>query len=116
MATKTVAYDSAEFLQTDEAIAAYLEAAFEDGDPALIQRTIGTVARASGMTELARKIGMSRTSLYKALSPEGHPEFETVIEVLRALGHRLTVAPMRDDREPDASGAARKKREPADAG
>ena len=92
MATKTAPYDTAEFLTTREDIAAYLEAAFEDGDTALIAHALGTVARAEGMTEVARQVGMSRTSLYKALSADGHPEFATVLKVIRALGLKLTVA------------------------
>ena len=92
MTTETAPYDTAEFLTTREDIAAYLEAAFEDGDTALIAHALGTVARSEGMTEVARQVGMSRTSLYKALSAGGHPEFETVLKVIRALGLKLTVA------------------------
>jgi probable addiction module antidote protein len=75
-----------------EDIAAYLEAAFEDGDPAVITHALGVVARAEGMTEVARRAGLTRASLYKALSENGRPEFETVLKVLRALGLKLTVA------------------------
>lgn len=92
MAVETTPYDSAALLATREDVAAYLEAIFEDGDPALITHALGVVARAEGMTEVARQIGMSRASLYKALSAEGRPEFETVLKVVRALGLKLTVA------------------------
>lgn len=89
---KTAPFDSAEYLQTAEDIAAYLEAAFEDGDAAVITHALGVVARAEGMTEVARKAGLTRASLYKALSGEGRPEFATVLKVLQALGLKLTVA------------------------
>lgn len=92
MTTETAPYDTAEFLTTREDIAAYLEAVFEDGDTALIAHALGTVARAEGMTDLAKQVGMSRPSLYKALSADGHPEFATVLKVIRALGLKLTVA------------------------
>ena len=92
MASDLTAYDSADYLQTPEDIAAYLEAAFEDGDPALITHALGVIARAEGMTEIARRTGLTRASLYKSLSGDGRPEFETVLKVLRALGLKLTVA------------------------
>ncbi|HVX81513.1 MAG TPA: addiction module antidote protein [Devosiaceae bacterium] len=92
MANQPEAYDSADYLTSVEDIAAYLEAAFEDGDPAVITHALGVVARAEGMTEVARRAGLTRASLYKALSENGRPEFETVLKVLRALGLKLTVA------------------------
>ena len=92
MATDFPRYDSADYLQTPEDIAAYLEAAFEDGDPGLITHALGVIARAEGMTEIARRTGLTRASLYKALSEDGRPEFETVLKVLRARGFKLTVA------------------------
>ena len=75
--------------KTKEDIALYLEAAFEDGDPALIAAALGDAARAKGMTKVADEAGLGRESLYKALSPEGNPEFATVLKVMRALGLRL---------------------------
>jgi probable addiction module antidote protein len=90
--TATTKYDSADYLTTPEDIATYLEAAFEDGDPALIAHALGVVARAEGMTEVARRAGLTRASLYKALSEDGHPEFETVLKVLKALGLKMRVA------------------------
>ncbi|MEC4683054.1 MAG: addiction module antidote protein [Nitrospirota bacterium] len=79
----------AEDLETEEDMAAYLEAALEDGDPALVAAALGGIARAKGMTQIARETGLGRESLYKALSAEGNPEFETVLKVLRSLGLRL---------------------------
>lgn len=92
MAIETLPYDSADYLQAPEDIAAYLEAAFEDGDPAMIAHALGVVARAEGMSEVARRAGLTRASLYKALSGDGHPEFATVLKVLRALGLKMRVA------------------------
>jgi probable addiction module antidote protein len=78
--------------ETADDVAAYLEAVFEDGDPELITHSIGVVARSRGMTEIGQKTGLGRQSLYKALSREGHPEFATVLSVVRALGLKLTVS------------------------
>jgi probable addiction module antidote protein len=86
---KTRPWDVAEHLATEEDMAAYLEAALEDGDPALVAATLGDIARAKGMSEIARETGLGRESLYKALSPDGNPEFSTVLKVVRALGLRL---------------------------
>jgi probable addiction module antidote protein len=86
---KTRPWDAAEHLKTEEDMAAYLEAALEDGDPALIAAVLGDIARAKGMSQIARETGLGRESLYKALSPDGNPEFSTVLKVVRALGIRL---------------------------
>jgi probable addiction module antidote protein len=93
MTLKTTIWDAAEQLDTPEAIAAYLEAMFEDGDPAMITHAIGTVARAKGMTELAREIGVSRETLYRSLSEDGNPAFSTVLKIFRSFGLRLEVKP-----------------------
>lgn len=90
--TKTIPWDSAAYLKTDRDIAYYLEAVFEDGDPALVAAALGDVARAKGMAQIAQAAGLGRESLYKALSPEGNPEFATVLKVMRALGLKLKVA------------------------
>jgi probable addiction module antidote protein len=90
--TKTILWDSAKYLNTDADIAEYLEAVFEDGDPALITRALGVVARAKGMSQIAQAAGLGRESLYKALSPDGNPEFATVLKVVHALGLKLKVA------------------------
>lgn len=87
--TKTRPWDAADHLKTKEDIALYLEAAFEDGDPALIAAALGDAARARGMTKVAAETGLGRESLYKALSPGGNPGFATVLKVMRALGIRL---------------------------
>lgn len=85
----TRTWDPAEHLETDEDVLAYLEASLEEDDPKLIAAALGDVARAKGMSEIAKKTGLGRESLYKALSPDGNPEFATVLKVLRALGVRL---------------------------
>jgi probable addiction module antidote protein len=86
---KTKRWDPAEHLESEEDMAAYLEAALEDGDPALIAAALGDIARAQGMSAIARKTGLGRESLYNALSLDGNPEFSTVLKVVRALGLRL---------------------------
>ena len=86
-------FDSAEFLEEEETVAAYLEEAFATGDAGFIVKALGIAARARGMSRLAEDTGMSRTSLYKALNGEGRPEFSTVLKVARALGVDLTVKP-----------------------
>jgi probable addiction module antidote protein len=92
MPSKTVPYDSAAFLDTDEGVAAYIDDILESNDPKLVAHGLGVVARARGMTKIARETGLTRESLYKALSVDGNPEFATVLAVLRALRLRLTVA------------------------
>jgi len=92
---KTSPYDSSEYLDSQEAIAAYMKEAMAIDDPALIASALGTIARARGMSQVARETGLSRESLYKALSAEGNPEFGTIIRVMDALGLKLTVAPAR---------------------
>jgi probable addiction module antidote protein len=87
--TETRPWDAAEHLNTAADMAAYLEAALEDGDPTLITAVLGDIARAKGMAQLARDTGLGRESLYKALSAEGNPEFATVLKVIRALGLKL---------------------------
>jgi probable addiction module antidote protein len=93
MALKAKRWDPAEHLGTDEAVVAYIDAALEDGDPAIIAAVLGDVARARGMSQVARETGLSRESLYKALSAEGNPEFSTVVRVMKALGLRLAATP-----------------------
>ncbi len=89
--TKTVPYDVAEQLRTPEEMAAYLDAWLEEApdDAAGIARALGDIARARGMSQVARDAGLSRESLYKALSENGNPSFATVLKVARALGVRL---------------------------
>lgn len=93
MSAETKKWDIADHLDSDERIAFYLEAAFEDGDPALIAAAIGDVARARGMTQVAKEAGLSRENLYRALSEGGNPEFATILKVIRAIGYDLTIVP-----------------------
>ncbi len=89
--TITSHYDPAEHLRTPEEMAAYLEACLEeaDGDAAFIAKALGDIARAKGMSQIARDAGLSRESLYKALSGERIPSFDTILKVIRALGLKL---------------------------
>ena len=87
--TQTRLYDTTEYLDTDEDMAAYLDAALQDGEPALVAAALGDIARAKGMAQLARDTGLGRESLYKALSADGNPEFATVLKVVKALGRHL---------------------------
>ncbi|MDB5418033.1 MAG: addiction module antidote protein [Phenylobacterium sp.] len=92
MALETKPYDSAVVLDTPEAVEEYLSDAFDSEEPALISHALGVVARAMGMSQLAEKTGLTRQSLYKALSSEGNPEFSTIIKVAHALGFKLRPA------------------------
>ena len=89
-------YDVAEHLRSPEEMAAYLEACLEvaEGDAAFVAKALGDIARARGMTKVARDAGLSRESLYKALSGERSPDVETVLRVIQALGLRLHAAPV----------------------
>jgi len=89
--TKTTKYDIAEHLRTPEEMASYLEACLEEsnGDAAFIAKALGDIARAKGMSQVARDAGLSRESLYKALSGERSPGFDTILKVLQALGLKL---------------------------
>ncbi len=93
MTVATRPFDPAEYLDTPERIAAYLEEAFADGDPALIASALGDVARAKGMSSIAREAQLSREHLYRSLSEAGKPEFATVLKVLQSFGLRLTAVP-----------------------
>jgi probable addiction module antidote protein len=90
---ETRPWDPVEHLETEEDMAAYLDAALEDGDVAVIMAALGDIARAKGMAQIARDAGLGRESLYKALSANGNPEFSTVLKVVRALGLRLHADP-----------------------
>ena len=89
--TTTSRYDVAEHLRTQEEMAAYLEACFEEanGDAAFIAKALGDIARAKGMSQVARDAGLSRERLYKALSGERSPGFDTILKVIGALGLKL---------------------------
>ncbi len=90
--TKTRKWDVTRYLATEEDMAAYLDAALEEDDPALLAAALGDIARAKGMSEIARETGLGRESLYKALSSTGNPEFKTVQKVVRSLGLKLHVS------------------------
>jgi len=88
---KTRPFDPANYLETEEDILYYLEAAMEGNDPKHIANALGDVARSKGMSEIARKSGLGRQALYNALSENGNPTLETLVGVLGALGLELTV-------------------------
>lgn len=99
---KTTRYDIAEHLRTPEEMAAYLEACLEEsnGDASFVAKALGDIARAKGMTQVARDAGLSRESLYKTLSGERNPGFDTVLKVIRALGIEFHAVPISHTRSP----------------
>ena len=94
MSVKVAKWDVVDHLQSEEAMSLYLEACFEEdpGDGSLIRAALGDLARARGMSQLAKDTGLTREGLYKALAPDGNPEFATVVKVVNALGLRLHAA------------------------
>lgn len=106
--TKTTRFDSVAYLDSPEAISAYLEEAAASNDSAFITHALGTIARARGMSRVAAKAGLSRESLYKALRADGNPEFATVMRVMRTLGLKFSVAPA-NDAKPRARGSGRQR-------
>jgi probable addiction module antidote protein len=90
MAARLTKWDGSEFLRTDEDIAAYIEAVLEDGDPRVIAHALGNIARARGMTAIAREAGVTREALYHSLTETGDPRLSTVVGVMKALGLKLT--------------------------
>ena len=86
-------FDPADYLDSEEVITAYINAALEDGEPAVISAALGDVARARGMSQLAKETGVSRDGLYKALSPTGNPSLSTFQSVIAALGLKVVVQP-----------------------
>ena len=92
MALKTTAYNTADYLDSEEAIVAYLQLVFEEGDAADIRAALSNVARARGMTGLSKETGLAREALYKALGKDGNPTLDTLLAVTRALGITLSVA------------------------
>ena len=91
---RTTRYDNAALLKDPRDVAAYLGAALEDGDHRVIAEALGNIARAKGMSQLARESGVGRESLYRALSADGNPELGTVLKVVKALGLRLHATPV----------------------
>ena len=94
MTLKTMPFDAAKYLDSDETIAAYLTEAFRDGDPALIAAAIGDVARARGMSQLAKETGITREALYQSFSPSGNPTLATMSKVLGAIGMEIAITPV----------------------
>ena len=91
--TTTQPWDVVDYLETEDDMVAYLNAALEDGDLPLIVAALGDIARAKGMAQVASEAGLGRESLYKSLSPTGNPEFATILKVLNTLGLQLHVQP-----------------------
>lgn len=84
-------YDGAECIDSTEYAAEYLSAAFEDGDPNVIRKALDNIARAKGMGKLAKSVGVGRQSLYKSLAENGNPQFETVLNLIQAMGLKVKV-------------------------
>jgi len=93
MITKTKTFDVAEFLEDEETVAKYLTMALEDPNPEMLLLAVRNIARARGMTQLARDTGLGRESLYKALSEGAKPRYDTILKVVRALGVKLNAQP-----------------------
>lgn len=93
MVTTISSWDASEYLETQEDIAAYLNAALEENDPTILQAALGDVAKARGMASIARQAGVGRESLYKSLSETGNPSWQTVTKVLAALNLKLGISP-----------------------
>ena len=91
---RTTKWDASEYLKSEEDIAHYIAAAFEDGNPDLIALAIGNVAKARGMTEIARKAGVSRENLYRSFKKGGDPRLTTLLGVMHSLGVKLTAVPL----------------------
>jgi probable addiction module antidote protein len=100
---KTTRFDGADYLDTEDRQVAYIAAALESGDADFVRDALGLVARARGMGEVAKKAGLNRESLYKALGESGNPEFGTVMRIVRAMGLTLSARPA-------ASGQTSKRR------
>jgi probable addiction module antidote protein len=90
---ETTAFDSADYLNSAEAIAAYLDAYLEDATPEELRTALSNVARSHGVSDLANRSGVTRAGIYKALGEDGNPSFETIRSILAAMGLRLSVAP-----------------------
>jgi len=91
---KTAPFDATEYLDSEEAIAEYLTAALEEDDPALLLAAIADVAKARGITQMARDAGLGRESLYKALAPGAKPRYDTVLKLARAAGVKFVAEPI----------------------
>src|SRR3974390_3286201 len=103
---KTTRFDAAAYLDTEERQVAYIATALESGNADFVRDALGLVARARGMGEIAKKAGLNRESLYKALGETGNPEFSTGMRIVRALGLPLSARPAANERTPKHRGAA----------
>lgn len=90
-------WDVVDYLDSDEAIAAYLEAAAEENDPEFMVHVINDIARARGINELAKKMGVTREGLYKSLNGNTKPRFETICKALNALGFQITIKTLKSE-------------------
>lgn len=97
MTERLIDFDAADYLDSNEAIAEYLTAILEQGDPELTLKALGDVAKARGMTQIARETGLGRESLYKAFRPGAQPRFDTVMKVMHALGVKIAATPVEHD-------------------
>jgi probable addiction module antidote protein len=115
MAEKFSRWDAADYLESEEDMALYFEACVEEdpGDGSLIRAALGDIARARGMSQLAKDTGLAREGLYKALSADGNPEFTTIMKVVKALGLKLHASPTKPSKP--RRGAVKKHREAATA-
>lgn len=94
MAEKLIPFDASEYLDNDEVVSEYLTAALESGDADLLLAALGDIAKARGMSEIAKETGLGRESLYKALAPGAKPRFDTILKVIHALGVKLQATPV----------------------
>jgi probable addiction module antidote protein len=103
---KTIQFDVADYLDSEQRQSAYVAAALETGDASFVRDALGVVARARGMGDIARKAGLNRESLYRALGDRGNPEFATIMRIVRALGLKLSAEPLPKKRHPKKRQAA----------
>lgn len=106
MPLEAAPWDSAKYLKSKEDVAAYLEAAFEEGNPSEISHALGIAARSEGMTRVAKETGLSRESLYRSLSSDGNPGLITVLKVIKALGLHVSIKPTEASRSDDLAAAS----------
>ncbi len=103
MSIETSRWDASEYLETEEDVSAYLNAIVEEDDPSLLQAALGDVAKARGMSDIAKDAGVGRESLYKSLSTSGNPSFQTISRVSKALGLKMTFEPADTDTKRDTA-------------
>jgi probable addiction module antidote protein len=113
MTVKLTRFDAADYLDDDDDMAAYLAECAEGGDPTLIARALGAIARARNLSQLARDTGMTRAGLSRALAPDGNPSFQTIAKVAGALGLKISITPAKASSARKASGVARSARRSA---